>query len=506
MVDAGGRDIERAARSLASKLPAGLAPLAAIAYNYSLVVAARRGPACSRRSTPIAGQLAGTTRCGCCRRRRPSRCARAAADDGLCAARRGARATARASRPRPPRTAGPTAERPVAFFCAEYARPRLAADLLRRPRRAGRRHPQGGLRPGAAAGRRRPALPPGLLPPAHRRRGLAARVLGRRPTPTACPPRWSPATTASRSPSRVPIGGDDVVAQIWRVDVGRVPLYLLDAERPENGHLDRWTTLAPLRRRPGHAPGAVRRCSASAACARCEALGIEPGVVHLNEGHAAFARSSSRAAAAGGAGLDDALAAARARTVFTTHTPVPPATTPTPPTRSPTPSAASPTSSASTPRRSCASAARTPTTTHEPFGVTQFALRTSRARQRASAAATARSRARCGTALWPDRPVDEVPIGHVTNGVHVPTWVGAADARAARPPPRRGLAARAPPTPRRGRRVDAIPDEELWAARRRQRAGARRLRPRAQRRATGSRAASRATTSRPPPARSTPTC
>ncbi len=71
--------------------------------------------------------------------------------------------------------------------------------------------------------------------------------------------------------------------------------------------------------------------------------------------------------------------------------------------------------------------------------------------------------------LWPDRPLEEVPIGHVTNGVHVPTLDRPADARAAGPPPRpRLVRAR-----RRARGVGGrgpIPAEELWAARCRQRA------------------------------------
>ena len=40
----------------------------------------------------------------------------------------------------------------------------------------------------------------------------------------------------------VPINDANVVAQIWRVDVGRVPLFLLDTERPENGPFERWIT------------------------------------------------------------------------------------------------------------------------------------------------------------------------------------------------------------------------------------------------------------------------
>ena len=78
----------------------------------------------------------------------------------------------------------------------------------------------------------------------------------------------------------------------------------------------------------------------------------------------------------------------------------------------------------------------------EPFGVTQAALRISRAANGVSRRHGEVARA-MWAGLWPDRALDEVPIGHVTNGVHVPTWIGDADARAARPPPRRGLLERA---------------------------------------------------------------
>ena len=55
-----------------------------------------------------------------------------------------------------------------------------------------------------------------------------------------------------------------------------------------------------------------------------EALGFEPSVIHLNEGHAALAPLELACEAAGaGEPLETALASARQRTVFTTHTPVP---------------------------------------------------------------------------------------------------------------------------------------------------------------------------------------
>ena len=88
---------------------------------------------------------------------------------------------------------------------------------------------------------------------------------------------------------------------------------------------------------------------------------------------------------------------------------------------------------------------------HEPFGVTQFALRASRAANGVSQRHGGVSR-EMWQALWPDRAVDDVPIGHVTNGVHVPSWVGAPMRAPARPPPRRGLAAARGATRRRSRR------------------------------------------------------
>ena len=71
--------------------------------------------------------------------------------------------------------------------------------------------------------------------------------------------------------------------------------------------------------------------------------------------------------------------------------------------------------------------------------------------------------------LWPDRPVDDVPIGHVTNGVHFPTWVGG---------PMRELLDRhlgadwldRAADPEMWTAVDGISDQELWEVRERQRA------------------------------------
>ena len=124
----------------------------------------------------------------------------------------------------------------------------------------------------------------------------------------------------------VPIGDRDVVAQIWRVDVGRVPLLLLDADRPENDVADRWITSRLYVGDPERAALASTRCSAIGGVRALHALGVEPGVVHLNEGHAAFAcLELARADARGRRRLGRGRVRGRPprRTVFTTHTPVP---------------------------------------------------------------------------------------------------------------------------------------------------------------------------------------
>ena len=121
----------------------------------------------------------------------------------------------------------------------------------------------------------------------------------------------------------VPIGDYEVTAQIWRVDIGGIPLYLLDAERPENSQTARWITSrlyigdedTRLAQYMLLGIGGVRAL---------EALGIEPGLVHLNEGHAAFVSLElARRNYSGTGSLSAALEIGRKQTIFTTHTPVP---------------------------------------------------------------------------------------------------------------------------------------------------------------------------------------
>jgi starch phosphorylase len=154
----------------------------------------------------------------------------------------------------------------------------------------------------------------------------------------------------------------------------------------------------------------------------------------------------------------------RDRTVFTTHTPVPAGND-----TYPAHQVVEALSGLDVDSGEIVRLGRThPDDEHEPFGVTQFALRTSRA-----ANGVARRHGEVARemwqGLWPDRPVDEVPIGHVTNGVHVPTWVGGPMRRLLDRHLGEDWFARAA-DPATWEPVDGIGDDELWAVRNEQRA------------------------------------
>ena len=110
---------------------------------------------------------------------------------------------------------------------------------------------------------------------------------------------------------------------MWRVDVGRVPLFLLDTDISRNGPVERWITARLYEADPDTRLAQYVLLGAGGVRA-LRALGVDPSVIHLNEGHAALAPLALAAEGVrSGEPLDQALAEARARTVFTTHTPVP---------------------------------------------------------------------------------------------------------------------------------------------------------------------------------------
>jgi glycogen phosphorylase len=122
----------------------------------------------------------------------------------------------------------------------------------------------------------------------------------------------------------VQIGASKVRAKIWCLTVGRVPLYLLDTDLPENAPSDR--LLSHNLYKGGDPDLRVRQeiLLGIGGLLALEALGLSPTVFHLNEGHAAFCPLERlRRLVVGGTPLDKAIDKVRAQSVFTTHTPVP---------------------------------------------------------------------------------------------------------------------------------------------------------------------------------------
>jgi len=363
---------------------------------------------------------------------------------------------------RPPAPGPIVAERPVAFFCAEYAihvslpiysggLGVLAGDLLK-----------------AASDDGVPMVAMGLLyHQGYFRQRIDTTGWQHEYWIDTDPERLPGAlvTSDGRTPLviRVPIRGRDVAAQIWRVDVGRVPLYLLDTDRPDNRRVDRWITsrLYASDRDMRLAQYALLGLGGIRAL---RALGIEPAVVHLNEGHASLAVLELAAAAvADGRPFPEALDAARRRTVFTTHTPVP---------------AGNETYGGDELIRVHPGLAERlrvdwntlfglaridPGNQSEPVGMTVFGLRVTRAANAVSEKHGGVARA-MWRGLFPGRGDEDVPIDHVTNGVHVPTWMAA---------PMRELLDRhlgagwleRMHDPATWAGVDAIPGQALWDAR-----------------------------------------
>ena len=222
----------------------------------------------------------------------------------------------------------------------------------------------------------------------------------------------------------VPIYGAEVRARVWRVDVGRVPLFLLDSDVPENGPFERWIT-ARLYDADSRTRLAQYVLLGAGGVRALRAMSIEPGVIHMNEGHPALAPVELASTAVhAGTPLAEALAQARSRTVFTTHTPVAGRQRHLSPEQVDD-AVARLLAELSMPDGDWLALGRTnPGDPHERFGVTQAALHMSRAANAVSRRHGEVAR-EMWNVLWPDQPTEQVPIGYVTNGVHIPTWLGA---------------------------------------------------------------------------------
>ena len=248
---------------------------------------------------------------------------------------------------------------------------------------------------------------------------------------------WQGERYAENDPALLPMSAEDarvtveladddgaltpVRVRVWRVQVGRIPLYLLDTKLDENPD---WARRITDRLYGGDREHRLRQelVLGVGGVRALRALGLEPAVFHMNEGHSAFLQLErlrelvedgglTRDAALGAIArvdrLHDAHAGARGQRGLRRRAR----------------------------RAECRAArralrvlvgrvrrARARRAWPRRFGLTPFALRTSSYANGVSALHGEVSR-EMWHGLWPDRSIDDVPIGSVTNGVHARTWI-----------------------------------------------------------------------------------
>jgi glycogen phosphorylase len=212
-------------------------------------------------------------------------------------------------------------------------------------------------------------------------------------------------------------------AKVWRVEVGRCDLFLLDSDVEDNTPDDRKLT---SRLYGGNARTRIRQelLLGIGGFRALTAMGITPGVLHLNEGHSGFAvlEAIRTRMEEEGIGFDSAVPRVSREVVFTTHTPVPAGhdrfdaeliEEHLGPLRE----------KLGLSQESLMGLGRErPGNQQETFCMTVLGLRVSRRANAVSALHGEVSRA-MWAGLNPGKPEDSVPIGHITNGVHVPSWL-----------------------------------------------------------------------------------
>lgn len=245
---------------------------------------------------------------------------------------------------------------------------------------------------------------------------------------------------------RVPVElpGRTVTLRVWVAHVGRVPLLLLDSWSTHNAPEDRFIT-SQL-----YVSGREMRLEQEAVLGRgavavLDALGIDPRLWHMNEGHSAFL-ALENARRQGGVNLEAALEAVRPRHVFTTHTPVPAGnevfdTAMVRPFLEPT------AVDLGTTTDELLELGKAETDDRPGFNLTALALRTS-----CRANGVSQLHAKISRDMWPSYSIDGV-----TNGVHVPSWLG----------PEMGKVLRVSDLAcphELAERAAELPDATLWAA------------------------------------------
>ena len=217
--------------------------------------------------------------------------------------------------------------------------------------------------------------------------------------------------------------GGSIRARVWRVKVGRCDLLLLDSNVVGNAPEDRELT-SRLYGGDGRVRIRQELLLGIGGVRALKAMGVTPGVLHMNEGHSGFAvlEAIRTRMQDEGVGFDEAVSRVSREVVFTTHTPVPAGhdrfgadliEEHLGPLRE---------AMGLSHERLMALGRESPGNSQEQFCMTVLGLKLSR-RANAVSALHGEVTRRMWTGLYPGKPENAVPIGHITNGVHVPSWL-----------------------------------------------------------------------------------
>jgi starch phosphorylase len=259
----------------------------------------------------------------------------------------------------------------------------------------------------------------------------------------------------------VPFPNREVYAKVWRIQVGRVPLYLLDCNLPQNKAEDREITAQLY---GGDLENRIKQelVLGVGGYRAIRALGFRPTVCHMNEGHSAFlALERIRYAMdLNGMTMPEAKEMVAAGNVFTTHTPVPAGNDRFPPAYIDTYLQYYLQKLNITKTELMSLGREIVTDANESFCMTVLALKLSNVSNGVSKLHGSVSR-KMWKRIWPDVPDAELPITHITNGIHTGFWIAPELALLFK----RYLGcnpAERPCDHTYWNKIDKVPDGELW--------------------------------------------
>jgi starch phosphorylase len=259
---------------------------------------------------------------------------------------------------------------------------------------------------------------------------------------------------------KVPLFDPPLHVAVWKVAVGRIPLYLMDTDLEVN---QPWERAIAQHLYAGNLEQRLKQeiVLGMGGMSVLAALGIRPAALHINEGHPAFAiLERIRTQVEAGSDFQQAFQQVRATTVFTTHTPV---------------TAGTDVYSFAlmeqyfgaycprlgTDKSTLLNLGINPQKPNAGFNMTVFALRAARFCNAVSRRHGEVAR-QMWAGLWPDKKVEDVPIISITNGVHLATWIELVQMQ---PLLQRHLGPdwmENQDRPEAWERIDEIPNAELW--------------------------------------------